>query len=1136
MSSDPSQKPEDESYSAEDSSSQAQAHGLPKLPVNLSLQSDESRKLPPLSRGISLGGPSGAGDPLAEDESGMTPKVSLSPDQGGFGSSTEALPQAGAAGRDRSIPPAPSTRPKRTAQRSGPPVKEVVPAHHQVFDDPPASRSVPHAPNNDINPSGYPPQTQQRHLTTRLPVGAPPPPESKATERARERSLSQEMPSGIKMPQPGFARPSEDGNDSHYADAANEAAAIYESRQGAPIKIQLTDSEHETPQLLTPGPERAQEWLQDDEADADDDLAEPVPQSASVPPLVDQPLTLKLTPPPEMLREPLDHDMPPAVPAELPEADLGQTNHDAPPGAWEPLRRQPAQTEVEGSPSGAMEPLRRQPSVEEEKEPHEDAEPSLAQDNVVPTPPVQPAHQTPFSVPMTPSVSVPSTRKSPYISPRLPPRPHSLEAAGAEEILQLVENTSHDSPFKGLTRFDAGDKGIYTGPRQLLADMLDALDEHNLLTVLGPAGSGKSSLIRAGLVPNYTELEDARVRSFVISPGFDPYLEIARVLADAGFERQACEMAREPSHYFFVRLASELIDTDEKWIIFIDQFEEFGRYRDEESPARYAAFASSLVELAEWDESPVKVIIALRDDFYWRLGQYPQLAEQASQCTFRMARLEDKELRQAINLPLNQRHTNAEDALVEHLLSDYHEINRCSLPLLQHALHLLWMNRREDQTRLLLDDYLSYGGLEGCLRRHLETVFSNLSDDEKFAMRQILLRLVDVSATLADTQGILVPLPQATPLADITDPHELAAVKQLIAHRLLLCSTGDRPVIELPIHTYTLVWPRFRRWMSEVQEIVALRNQIKESTERWIYVSSTRGEELGQAELWQAGHLEWALDLRLRGDFDNIGAPLNREENHFLDVSEEHHHARLEAEGFATAPAPGASAQPASAAPALPLSRQPAPTSVPPAPAPAEKMSIPDYLDSLTPKEIAVAVREIAKRAEIDVSQLAGGAGQADKALGESSRGSDPRFPRYSTGSGSAIPAVVKSQKDSGAAFAAVSATKADESAENGIQRPRVGGPELRKKELDEEDLRTSIQLTEMQHELLIREKALKKLRYIMIGIGALALIFMLFAFKGCLDSAKNATGYKKSQESQEIVFAEPAPDFSEELTNPTPQ
>lgn len=675
-------------------------------------------------------------------------------------------------------------------------------------------------------------------------------------------------------------------------------------------------------------------------------------------------------------------------------------------------------------------------------------------------PPAPAAPAFPASMPAPPPPRRTAPSSAPLNAEEIP-----VSQIDPAELLK-PSRRSHQSPYRGLQRFEQEDTEFYFGPRQLLVDVVDALDQTSLLCLTGPPACGKSSLLRAGVIPNWLELEGGHSHAFVFSPGEDPFVELGHTLLAAGCSEEVAAIAREPAHYLFRRI-EEFLDDDERWLIVVDQFEEAGRGVEGADVPRDAAFMSSLVELARRPDSKIKVILALRDDFFWKLGHYPELAKASDKHLFRLIELTEKELQQAMVMPAREHGVELEKDLLLHILKDLPD-QRPALPLVQHVLDVLWIARTPDQKELRLDDYLVLGGLSGALRRRLETIYAGLSQAGKAALRQALLRLVDVSGMSLESRGPGLTLPYRMALEDFTEIREREALEMLVAARLLMSRAGPRTIVELPVAVYMQAWPRFRRWIQEINEAVALRNQLAEDTGRWKFNVSRKGEPAGAKELWKGGHLEWAIELRERGDFDSLLGGLTRDEDAFLDASRAADVPRVVTlpTQAAAAPQPAPVLTPSVAAPVS-------------APAPA-KAKATDVFPNLSQAE-----REDA------AAELASATGTAPAA--------EPK-PVTPVRAVPLTPPKTDTRKLTGQFY-----ISKEEAAE---REATVGGPSLKQKSAaDKEELDKEMKAMELQHELIVREKQLRKFKLVLAGLAVVMVILFLLAMKGCMVSAKANAG-----------------------------
>src|SRR5713101_1897541 len=255
-------------------------------------------------------------------------------------------------------------------------------------------------------------------------------------------------------------------------------------------------------------------------------------------------------------------------------------------------------------------------------------------------------------------------------------------------------------PYKGLAPFEIADAEFFFGRERLVDELVARLAEAPLLAIVGPSGSGKSSLLRAGLLP---ALE---YQSVLVRPGEQPVVQL-----DAALER---------------------VGPGERLVLAVDQFEElFAASVAEHERGR---FVDSLVEAA-WDpDRRVLVVIALRADFFGRLATYVELADLVGPNHVLLGPMSATELRRAIEGPAKRTGLEVEPALVDTLV-DAVAGKAGGLPLLSTALLDLW--RERDGRSLTLAAYERTGGVRGAVGRHAEAAFQSLGEQEQQIARRI---------------------------------------------------------------------------------------------------------------------------------------------------------------------------------------------------------------------------------------------------------------------------------------------------------------------------------------------------------------------------------------------------------------
>jgi DNA-binding SARP family transcriptional activator len=316
-----------------------------------------------------------------------------------------------------------------------------------------------------------------------------------------------------------------------------------------------------------------------------------------------------------------------------------------------------------------------------------------------------------------------------------------------------------DPPFKGLQYFDVGDAELFFGREGLTAKLVDALRGGRFLAVVGASGSGKSSLVRAGLVPALMNAEPLADGSrppagssqwpiHIITPTTHPLEALAASLTRDAESVTATatlmdDLAKDPRslHLYVRKLLSQ--DGGGRLLLLVDQFEElFTLCRDEDE--RRAFVDNLLTAVAEETAGPTMVVTTLRADFYAHCAQYADLRTLLSNRQIYIGQMEAEELRRAIEGPAHHEGYDFEPGLVELFLRDIGVTEEGqpepgALPLLSHALLETW-KRRRGQT-LTFAGYSESGGVYGAIAQTAEQVFhQQLTGEQQAIARNIFLR------------------------------------------------------------------------------------------------------------------------------------------------------------------------------------------------------------------------------------------------------------------------------------------------------------------------------------------------------------------------------------------------------------
>jgi WD40 repeat protein/DNA-binding SARP family transcriptional activator len=413
-------------------------------------------------------------------------------------------------------------------------------------------------------------------------------------------------------------------------------------------------------------------------------------------------------------------------------------------------------------------------------------------------------------------------------------------------------------PFRGLAPFDSAHAEYFFGRERLVADLVARLVGAALIAVVGPSGSGKSSVIRAGLLPSLADgvlPGSERWRQVVMRPGEHPVAELGRALGRVAVGESQPE-GDDP-------LASALgsLEPDERLVLAVDQLEEiFTACRAERERG---AFAEALAALAADSDERVLVVLGIRADFYGLCAEYPELSGRMSANNVLVGPMRRDELRRAIELPAKRAGLRVEPALVSALVGDVAE-EPGGLPLLSTTLVEVWEERTGRTLRRA--SYEASGGVDGAVARLAERGYQRLTGSQRGRARAILMRLTDAEQPA--------PVRRRVPLEELEterDQDAAAALAVLTASRLV---TVDEGAVEVAHEALLREWPRLRAWLDEDVEGRRLHQHLIHAAGEW------DSSERDPAELYRGARLASALDWA-----ESHHPELNELERDFLDES-----------------------------------------------------------------------------------------------------------------------------------------------------------------------------------------------------------------------------------------------------------
>lgn len=433
-------------------------------------------------------------------------------------------------------------------------------------------------------------------------------------------------------------------------------------------------------------------------------------------------------------------------------------------------------------------------------------------------------------------------------------RAAGADVVAASDVVEAVSGQPRN-PYKGLRAFAEDDAIDFHGRDSLIDELLHRVAAHRLVTIVGPSGSGKSSVVRAGLIPALQAGSLSDSRDWLMTdmfPGSFPFEELEAALLRVAVSTQGglLDELRQPNG--LLRVSKQILPGDDATLlVFVDQFEElFSTVRSEETRRR---FLDNLVAIANDERSRVKVVTTIRADFLDRPLAYAEFAEAIADGLVTVGPPTRDGLAQAVAAPARTVGLGLEPGLVGRIIADV-EGQPGALPLLQYALTEMF-DHREDST-LTIAGYEAAGGIAGALGRRAEELYDGLTDAGRQAVREVFLRLVSVDELGSVTrrrvrQAELVAL-------DVDRSGVEAGLKAFSSFRLL---TFDRdpvtrgPTVEVAHEALLTAWPRLLGWIEEARESLVLARRVRESAHEWTESGEDpsyllRGVRLEDVEGW----------------------------------------------------------------------------------------------------------------------------------------------------------------------------------------------------------------------------------------------------------------------------------------------
>lgn len=440
----------------------------------------------------------------------------------------------------------------------------------------------------------------------------------------------------------------------------------------------------------------------------------------------------------------------------------------------------------------------------------------------------------------------------------------ALQPTSATDDGQEVPDHAR-SPYKGLEAFTPSDEAVFFGREELTERILHRLSQPGLTALVGASGSGKSSVVLAGVIPAIGS--DAYPGSsdwptIVMHPGTHPIEELENAVRVSLGSGRNSSNELEPRQ--IERTLEEAAVNGDGLLLVVDQLEELFMLSSETEQRQ---FMDTLVSLTR----SARVVVTLRADFYDKPLVHREFAHLLADGMETVVPLSPAELERAVTQPAAAAGVEFDPALVAEIIDDVGD-QPGALPLLQYALTEVFEKRAGNM--ITVEDYDMVGGVAGALTARAEEAWRSFSEEQRRTARSLLLRLVAVSDTGAVARR---PMP-LTHLDTMDDPDVAnAVVNTLVVNRLVSIDRGLQdsvPILEVAHESLLTEWTRLRTWVDQETENLRTHRRLESASAEW------EAADRDPSFLLTGTRLERVDEWRAESDL-----ALTRSEQEYVDAS-----------------------------------------------------------------------------------------------------------------------------------------------------------------------------------------------------------------------------------------------------------
>ena len=426
-----------------------------------------------------------------------------------------------------------------------------------------------------------------------------------------------------------------------------------------------------------------------------------------------------------------------------------------------------------------------------------------------------------------------------------------------------------DQPYPGLRPYLKNESDIYCGRNKQVFEIKNKLLNNKFVAIVGPSGSGKSSLINAGLIPIF---EKNQFDIIEMHPGNHPIYSLSESLYQTfqnKIEKNQIQEILFESFFGLIDFFDKMeLPKDYKCLINIDQFEEIFRHvpqADDENEA--ASFVYILEETIKQTDLPLYIVVSIRSDYIGDCMKFYDLSELITNNIFIVPRLYREQYREIIEKPISHpdfiHNAEIEPDLINHMLNDLSD-NQDQLPVLQHALWLMWNTNKsesENDGKIVLSDekYIQIGGLENCISENANEMYKHLTPERlKITTQKLFKGLINTETNREDIRRSMVSIDTIIKETGEKKEDILYIIEQFSNDNCFFIKKNiDYQKIEISHESIIRQWDRLKKWKEE--EIQSVKD-YRYFVERKKFL--LRGYELKKANEWKKNNSPneyWAM-------------------------------------------------------------------------------------------------------------------------------------------------------------------------------------------------------------------------------------------------------------------------------------